>query len=86
MGSQLQNDFHSSQAILTLSGGVVASSEVLKCLTERAENSFEGPVAHSVFIFHSFSGMRGISNKSDVRAYQPRPCMRPISFIFGVSM
>jgi hypothetical protein len=36
--------------------------------------------------FQSLTGMRGISNKSDVRAYHPRPCMRPISFNFGVSM
>ena len=34
----------------------------------------------------SATSMRGRSNKSVVRAYQPRPCIRPIRSSFGVSI
>jgi hypothetical protein len=35
---------------------------------------------------HSVTLIRGISNRSVVRAYQPPPCIRPIRSSFGVSM
>lgn len=41
---------------------------------------------HCLHFFHSSNGMRGIWKRSEVRAYQPEPCMRPISLSLGVSM
>jgi hypothetical protein len=35
---------------------------------------------------HSSTGMRGTSNRSVTRAYQPPPCSRPIRSSFGVSI
>jgi len=41
---------------------------------------------YSAWRFHSVTGMRGISNRSRVRLYQPPLCMRPTRSSFGVSM
>lgn len=57
------------------------ASHILICVTRAAQRA--GIASLSV---QSRRGIRGISKRSEVRADQPVPCMRPINFNLGVSM